>query len=85
MVATNQLAFQCRRGMLELDLFLQPFLNQVYPKLTQQEQDIFAEVLSASDQQLYAWLMNSQKCPYEHWQDMIKQIRDYAIQHTYQN
>lgn len=80
----KKLAFQCRRGMLELDLFLQPFFDNIYPQLTEHERQIFASILSANDQELYGWFINRQPCPYENWQPMIQRIRDYAIQYTYQ-
>lgn len=81
----NQMAWQCRRGMLELDLFLQPFLKSVYPTLDEEQQQRFAELLAANDQELIAWLMNYETCPYPEWQPIIQQIRDHANFHSYQD
>ncbi len=52
-----QLKWRCRRGMLELDLLLQGFLEQGYDTLTEQGQEAFQELLSYPDQDLLEYLM----------------------------
>lgn len=52
-----KLRWQCRRGMLELDLLLNLFLEQTYPSLTLAEQKTFQELLEFPDPTLYAWLL----------------------------
>lgn len=47
----------CRRGMLELDLFLLPFFENCYESLSENEKGIFLRLLETSDPELYAWLM----------------------------
>lgn len=84
-INVNQLSWQCRRGMLELDLFLQPFLKNVFDDLDESEQYQFAELLSSNDQELLSWLMNYETCPYPEWQPIIQKIRDYAHQYSYQS
>ncbi len=51
----TRLRWRCRRGMLELDLFLEPFVNEVYAQLTSEEQSAFKRLLDATDPELYAW------------------------------
>ena len=53
----NRLHWQCRRGMLELDTLLLTFLESRYDSLSRSEQDVFAELLSYSDQILFEYLM----------------------------
>lgn len=48
----RRLQWQCRRGMLELDLILESFLNKNYAKLSVCEQDLFEQLLGYSDQEL---------------------------------
>ncbi len=52
-----KLAWHCRRGMLELDLILQRFLEQKVDHLSIQELAAFNSLLSCTDPELFAWLM----------------------------
>jgi antitoxin CptB len=56
-----KLRWQCRRGMLELDIILNQFLTSVFPTLTKKEQQQFQQLLSVDDPTLYAWLMGTEK------------------------
>jgi antitoxin CptB len=53
----GNLAWQCRRGMLELDCVLQEFLQQRYPYLPAAQQEHFVALLQYSDEQLYRYLI----------------------------
>lgn len=52
-----RLAWQCRRGMLELDLLLQAFLDQHYAHAPDAVQQAFVELLNYPDDVLFAYLM----------------------------
>jgi antitoxin CptB len=52
-----KLKFQCRRGMLELDLILQKFLDKHLDTLTVQDGLFFEQLLREQDPDLYAFLM----------------------------
>jgi antitoxin CptB len=52
-----QLKWRCRRGMLELDLLLQGFLEHRYHTLTAHGREAFQELLSYPDQDLLEYLM----------------------------
>lgn len=52
-----RLHWQCRRGMLELDLLLQAFLEQGYDRLDAEGKQAFAELLDYPDQLLLEYLM----------------------------
>lgn len=52
-----QLRWQCRRGMLELDLVLMSFLEKKYDSLAIDEQQQFAALLNFPDPMLYTWLL----------------------------
>lgn len=56
-VERNRLFWGSRRGMLELDLILLPFLDNVYPDLAQEDKERYWKLLECEDQDLYAWLM----------------------------
>ncbi|MES2142245.1 MAG: succinate dehydrogenase assembly factor 2 [Pseudomonadota bacterium] len=53
----NRLRWQCRRGMLELDLLLLPFFDKYYLGLRPSEQVLFEQLLSYQDQDLYQILL----------------------------
>jgi antitoxin CptB len=57
-VDKNRLFWGSRRGMLELDLILLPFLENVYPGLPQDDKELYWQLLESEDQDMYAWLIN---------------------------
>ena len=52
-----RLSWHCRRGMLELDLILQRFLEKGLDQLTEKEIKAFDLLLNNTDPELFAWLM----------------------------
>lgn len=53
----SKLRWRCRRGMLELDLLLQGFLDHGYSSLAEQGQEAFQQLLTYPDQDLFEYLM----------------------------
>jgi len=53
----NRLFWHSRRGMLELDLLLVPFVRETYPKLDTEDQARYRKLLTCEDQDLFAWFM----------------------------
>ena len=53
----NRLRWQCRRGMLELDLLLLSFFDKDYLDLSDTNKALFEQLLSYHDQDLYQWLI----------------------------
>ncbi|KTD49504.1 Antitoxin CptB [Legionella rubrilucens] len=54
-----KLTWQCRRGMLELDLLLNQFLDRQLEKLNEEQIAQFEILLQQPDPVLYSWLMGS--------------------------
>ena len=52
-----RLRWQCRRGMLELDMFLEAFLEKGFFQLTDMEKTAFYTLLNYPDQFLLEYLM----------------------------
>lgn len=52
-----RLYWQCRRGMLELDLVLQAFLDHDYQQAMPEEQRAFETLLSYPDSLLFEYVM----------------------------
>ncbi len=55
----NRLRWQCRRGMLELDLLLLDFLESRYSQLDEASQEAFVALLEYPDQSLQHWLIGT--------------------------
>ena len=53
----SRLYWQCRRGMLELDLLLQSFLDHEYDEIDTGERRAFAALLSYPDALLLEYVM----------------------------
>ncbi len=70
-----KLIWNCRRGMLELDLIFQRFLTQDLDKLTDSQIESLEELLSAQDPDLYAWFMGYEAPPNQALGDMIAFIQ----------
>jgi antitoxin CptB len=70
----NRIFWQSRRGMLELDLLLQPFVAQCYEKLNPEKQRLYQEFLTYEDQEIYAWLMEREKPDKSAFEDLIRLI-----------
>jgi len=53
----NKLFWASRRGMLELDLVLMPFVENIYPTLDLADQVRYQKLLDQEDQDLFVWFM----------------------------
>lgn len=74
----NRLYWQCRRGMLELDLMLIPFLDGAYQQLDSDEQENFQTLLTMTDPEIYAWLMGQMLPSDSKLSSIVVKIREYA-------
>ena len=74
-----RLQWQCRRGMLELDLLLQGFLDNGYQDLSEQGRIAFVTLLESPDQLLLDYLMGH-TVPFDaDMADVTARIRDCVI------
>jgi len=74
----SRVRWQCRRGMLELDLMLQPFVEDNYHLLSSKEQDAFKLLLASHDQELLEYLMGQKKPGNKDVADVANKIRQAA-------
>lgn len=56
-----KLCWRCRRGMLELDLILQRFIDSYLDQLNEADLVDFEFLLTSPDPDLFSWLMGSSK------------------------
>ncbi len=71
----KRLRWQCRRGMLELDLLLGAFLDRHYLNLSAVDKNLFEQLLTYSDQDLYRYLMKRQFVEDQAMQALIERVR----------
>lgn len=57
LMSKAKLRWACRRGMLELDVLLAPFVEEGYDALTEQQKADFERLLACDDPDLFAWFM----------------------------
>jgi antitoxin CptB len=74
----NRLAWQCRRGMRELDVLLNGFLKHRYARLDANERDSFARLLEYPDAVLLEWLMGRMIPADKDVADIVQEIRHTA-------
>ncbi len=72
----NRLLWASRRGMLELDLILTPFVENVYDTLSKDDQLRFEVLLECEDQTLFMWFMQRENPSDPNMERIIKIIRD---------
>ncbi|WIO75158.1 succinate dehydrogenase assembly factor 2 [Porticoccaceae bacterium LTM1] len=72
----NRLFWGSRRGMLELDLILLPFVEKIYPTLEQDDKERYHQLLEEQDQDLFAWFMNRSNPEDADLQRIVTIIRD---------
>ncbi|MBN7818895.1 succinate dehydrogenase assembly factor 2 [Bowmanella sp. Y26] len=62
MQRVNRIRWACRRGMLELDVLFQPFFDEAFSDLTDDDKETFERLLTCDDPDLFAWVMGHQQC-----------------------
>ena len=71
----EQLRWQCRRGMLELDFVMQRYLDDRFDTADAAERALFADLLTAQDPELQAWILNGVRHSDSSYQELIDKIR----------
>ena len=71
----NRLFWGSRRDMLELDLILLPFLENIYPDLPQDDKERYWELLECEDQDMYAWFINRENPQNPNLQRIVDIVR----------
>ena len=74
----TRLRWQCRRGMLELDLMLESFVDKHYDDLPVKTKKAFHKLLKCQDQILLDYLMGQDVPTDKDVADVAQQVRDAA-------
>ena len=70
----RRLRWRCRRGVLELDLILQDFLDKQYQALPTAEKHAFQRLLSLPDTILIAYFHGTQDPEDEDLRNVVKKL-----------
>ena len=76
MSSGSSLLWRCRRGIREMDLLLQSFVEQYFELLTDEQKTAFEQLLEASDVELMAWIMGRADPPTEQIRYLIEIIQE---------
>ena len=70
----RKLRWACRRGMLELDIVFERYLNESYLVASPEEQKAFRLLLVEEDQSLFDWLVKHKPCPKEGLLNIVQKL-----------
>ncbi len=72
-----RLTWQCRRGMLELDLMLKHFIDNYWESLAADEIGLlhFEQLLAFPDPELFSWLMGQTQPSTQELADLVQRIQ----------
>jgi|TARA_B110000196_G_C20957900_1_gene572524 antitoxin CptB len=71
----SRLLWRCRRGIREMDIVLQEFLNQSYDTLSDTEKISFSKLLNEADLDILNWIMEKDEPENDGVKNIIKLIR----------
>ncbi|MCB1678640.1 MAG: succinate dehydrogenase assembly factor 2 [Halioglobus sp.] len=74
----NRMRWASRRGMLELDLVLEPFVTARYAALDASDRKRFQQLMRCEDQDLFAWFLAREQPADEELAAIVSQILEFA-------
>lgn len=74
----SRLRWRCRRGMLELDIMLNGFVDEGYVQLSKEQKQIFDQVLDYPDQLLFDLFLGHMESSDNSVSQLITSIRQSA-------
>ena len=75
-IELNRLYWHSRRGMLELDVLLVPFVREVYAGLNETDREVYKRLLECEDQDMFGWFMERTESEDPELQRMVRMILD---------
>lgn len=71
----SRLLWRCRRGIREMDLLLQRFVERYYPDLDPEARQQFEAFLEETDMDILAWIMGRAEPGNPAYRNIIEQLR----------
>jgi antitoxin CptB len=75
----NRMRWAARRGMLELDLVLEPFVVARYASLDERDRLRFQQLMSCEDQDLFAWFMQRERPEDEELRAIVSKVLEFTL------
>ena len=73
-IELKKIWWHSRRGMLELDLLLLPFVSEKLGELDDKQTVIYQRLLEQEDQDLFSWLIEKELAPDPELREMVQLI-----------
>jgi antitoxin CptB len=73
----KRMQWASRRGMLELDLILEPFVREAYPQLSSQDRERYQQLMSSQDQEMFGWFLRREVPEDEELAVMVRRILEF--------
>ena len=70
-----RLLWRCRRGIKEMDIILQEFINVSYDQLNDEDKNAFSKLLDEQDLDILNWIMGKDKPVNEQLANIINIIK----------
>ena len=71
----SRLRWRCRRGIKEMDLVFQGFLEQEYQQLNEQNKALFEKILDESDLDILDWILGRKDVTNTEYAELIEKFR----------
>ena len=71
----NQMRWASRRGLLELDLLLAPFVDECYRDLSADDKADFRQLVTCEDQDIMNWIMGRTPVDDDALRGIVERIR----------
>ena len=75
----NRMRWASRRGMLELDLVLEPFVVGRYCALDEVDRLRFQQLLRCEDQDLFAWFLRRERPDDEELRAIVSKVLEFTL------
>lgn len=75
----NRMRWASRRGMLELDLVLEPFVVARYAGLDERDRLRFQRLMGCEDQDLFAWFLRRERPDDEELNAIVGKVLEFTL------
>lgn len=72
----KRMCWASRRGMLELDLILEPFVKEHYREMSDEDKGRYRSLMESQDQELFGWFLKRELPEDAELATMVKRILD---------
>lgn len=79
MTERAKLKWHCRRGIRELDLLLDGFLENRYESLSPEARASFARLLDCENEDLWAWILEGETPQDEELAGVVREVRERKV------